>query len=126
MGDAVFSRVGEFTPASHAQYCAVPAVQVTRIRKNITMRQAAALSVCALTAWQGLTKTAGLKQGDKVFIAAGSGGVGSFAVQVAKIMGAKEIWCTGSKVDLITGLGATKAINYKDENVVDALAGQEF
>lgn len=126
VGDVVYGPLGEFTPGSHAQYCAMPAVQLAIAPKNVSMREAAALPVCALTAYQALIKTCGMKKGDKIFIAGGTGGVGSFAVQIAKIMGAKEIWCTGSKVELIKKLGATKVVNYKEENVVETLKGQEF
>ena len=90
------------------------------------MRQAASLPACGLTALQTLTKTCAVKEGDKVFIGGGSGGVGSLAVQIAKALGAGEIWVTGSKVELIERFGATKVINYREEDVVEALSGQAF
>lgn len=126
VGDKVFGPLGELTPGSHAQYCVMKAEQLCAVPKNMSMRQAAALPVAALSAWQGLVKWCNVKEGDKIFIGGGSGGVGSMAVQVAKHLGAKEIWVTGSKVEFIKNLGATKVINYKEENVIEALKGQEF
>lgn len=126
VGDRVFCPHGEFTPGGFAEYAAVAAAQVCKVPTGISMKEAAALPTCGLTAWQALTKTCAMKAGDKVFIGGGAGGVGSLAVQIAKAMGASEIWSTGSKVDFIANLGATKVINYKQESVVDALEGQQF
>jgi len=126
VGDKVYCPHGEFTPGAFAEYAAVAAEQVHRVPANISMREAAALPTCGLTALQALTKTCAMKAGDKVFIGGGSGGVGSLAVQLAASLGASEIWSTGSKGELIESLGATKVVNYREEDVVEALAGQSF
>jgi len=126
VGDEVYCPHGEFTPGSFAEFSAVPVEQVHKIPKNVTLREAASLPACGLTALQALTRTLALKEGDRVFIGGGSGGVGSLAVQVAAALGASEIWSTGSKVGRIEALGATRVINYREEDVGEALRGQQF
>ena len=84
---------------------------------------AAAVPVAGLSAFQGLMKTGGMQPGSKVCICGGSGDVGSFAIQIAKAMGASEIWATGSSIEFIKNLGADKVINYTEESVFDALKG---
>lgn len=83
---------------------------------NITMEQAAALPLVALTAWQVLVETAKLKKGQKVFIHAGSGGVGSIAIQLAKHLGAFVATTTSTaNVEWVKALGADVVVDYKQQ-----------
>lgn len=126
VGDKVYGDPGETRPGSFAQYIRMRSDNAAKIPKNLDFIQAASLPAVGLTAVQGLLKSGKLKPGDKVCINGGSGGVGSIAIQVAKAMGAAEIWATGSSVEFIKELGADKVINYKEESVFEALKGQQF
>jgi alcohol dehydrogenase len=126
VGDKVYAALGETQPRSFSEYVALKEGKAVKIPKNIDMLQAASLPVVSLTSIQGLLQFGELKKGYKICINGGSGGVGSIAVQVAKTMGAGEIWATGSSVEFIKELGADKVINYKEESVYEALKGQQF
>ena len=85
--------------------------------KNITMEEAASIPLVGLTAWQALVERANLKKGQKVFIQAGSGGVGTFAIQLAKHLGATVATTTSSaNIGLVKRLGADIVIDYKTED----------
>ena len=94
--------------------------------KNISFKEAAALPLAGLTALQAFQTHGKLKEGQKVAVLGGSGGVGSLAVQIAKALGAAHVYATGSAVDLIKGLGADTVINYKEQDVVAAMTGLEL
>ncbi|WP_340200899.1 NAD(P)-dependent alcohol dehydrogenase [Ascidiimonas sp. W6] len=126
IGDKVYGDPGETMPGSFAEYLRIRADNAHRIPKNLDFIQAASLPAVGLTAVQGLLKSGNLISGNKICINGGSGGVGSIAIQVAKAMGAAEVWATGSSVEFIKELGADKVINYKEESVFEALKGQEF
>jgi NADPH:quinone reductase-like Zn-dependent oxidoreductase len=125
VGDQVYADAFA-TQGSFAEYVLVKAVAASIKPSNIDMAQAAALPLAGLTALQGLLTHGGFKEGHKVCILGGSGGVGSLAVQMAKALGASEVWATGSSVDLIKGLGADNVINYREQSVVEELNGKEF
>lgn len=102
---------------------------------NVTFEDAAAVPLKSLTAWQMLKDKAEIEAGEKVFIHAGSGGVGSFAIQLAKHFGAEVTTTTsGKNVDFVKDLGADTVINYKEEDfserksefdvVLDTLGGE--
>jgi len=84
VGDEVYARPDDDRIGTFAELIAVKATSVARKPANIGMGEAASLPLVALTAWQVLVETAKLKKGQKVFIQAGSGGVGSIAIQLAK------------------------------------------
>ena len=90
IGDEVFGCVDEFTDArgSHAEYCVVPATALSRKPAGVPHEQAASLTMAGVTAWQALTRHAGLKAGRRLLVLGGSGGVGSAAVQLGKALGA--------------------------------------
>jgi len=96
-----------------AEFVTVKEWEVAAKPKSLTFAEAAAVPMCALTAWQALVDTAQLQAGQTILIHGGSGGVGSFAVQIAKARGAKVI-ATASTVnqDLLKQLGADVAIDY--------------
>ncbi len=82
--------------------------------KKLTMEEAASIPLVGLTAWQALIERANLKKGQKVLIHAGSGGVGTFAIQLAKHLGAIVATTTSAaNLDLVKSLGADTAIDYK-------------
>src|SRR5438132_8623899 len=96
-----------------AEFVTVKEWEVAAKPKTLTFAEAAAVPMCTLTAWQALVDTAQLQPGQTILIHGGSGGVGSFAVQIAKARGAKVI-ATASTVnqDLLKQLGADVAIDY--------------
>ncbi|WCM90409.1 NADP-dependent oxidoreductase [Acidovorax sp. NCPPB 3576] len=113
-GDAVYSRPDNFRMGTFAEYVAIKEASLAIKPDNITMEEAASLPLVGLTAWQALVEKAKLKKGQKVFIQAGSGGVGTFAIQLAKHLGATVATTTGTtNVDLVKNLGADIVIDYK-------------
>lgn len=126
VGDKVYGDPGETRPGSFAEYVRIRASNVARIPKNLNFVQAASLPAVGLSAVQGLLKSGKFKSGHKVCITGGSGGVGSIAIQVAKTVGAAEVWATGSSVEFIKALGADHVINYKEDSVFAALKGKQF
>ncbi|MCY1419738.1 Narbonolide/10-deoxymethynolide synthase PikA2, modules 3 and 4 [compost metagenome] len=90
--------------------------------KNISMEEAASLPLVALTAWQVLVETARLQKGQKVFIHAGSGGVGTIAIQLAKHLGAFVATTTSTNnVEWVKALGADVVVDYKKQNFESVL-----
>jgi NADPH:quinone reductase-like Zn-dependent oxidoreductase len=120
-GDEVFGMTGGVggNQGSLAQYQAVDAALLARKPRNATMREAAALPLIFITAWEGLVDRAQVSFGKKVLVHGGAGGVGHIAVQIARAFGA-EVWATGSPSsrEAIEALGAT-FIDYTSESVDD-------
>ena len=119
VGDEVYGCAGGLAdlPGTLAEYIVADSNLISRKPKNLSMREAAALPLVAITAYEGLTR-AGLKSGQKVLVHGGSGGVGHVALQLAKHFGA-DVYSTGGgekQLALIEQLGAT-GINYKTESV---------
>jgi NADPH:quinone reductase-like Zn-dependent oxidoreductase len=116
IGDLVYSRVPQEQMGTIAEYVAVTSVAVSKKPENITFEEAAGLPLAGLTALQSL-EYAGIKENDKVLIHAGSGGVGSFAIQYAKAKGAYVYTTTStSNVNWVKALGADRVIDYKTED----------
>ena len=91
--------------------------------KNLTMEEAASIPLVGLTAWQALIEKGSLKKGQKVFIQAGSGGVGTFAIQLAKHLGATVATTTSTdNVNLVRSLGADIVIDYKKDDFENVLS----
>ncbi|GAK21901.1 zinc-containing alcohol dehydrogenase [Vibrio sp. JCM 19052] len=114
-------RLGDLQ-GSLAEYMVADADLIAHKPSNLSMREAAAIPLVGITAYEGLIR-AGVRQGQKVLVHGGAGGVGHIALQLARHMGA-EVFATGStgvKNDLITELGAT-AIDYRTESVADYVA----
>lgn len=121
VGDEVYGCAGGLAdlPGTLAEYIVADSKLVAYKPKNLTMKEAAALPLVGITAFEGLER-ANVKQGQKVLVHGGSGGVGHLAVQLAKHKGA-EVFATDSgenRLALIKELGAT-AIDYKTESVED-------
>ena len=114
------------TKGSFGEYMVVNANVASRKPSNISMAEAASLPLAGLTALQGLQNHGMFEKGQKVLIIGGSGGVGSLAIQMAKALGASEVYATGSQVDTIKSFGADVVVNYKEEPLMDALKGKDF
>ncbi|GGF42980.1 NADPH:quinone reductase [Microbacterium sorbitolivorans] len=114
VGDEVFGMVSyPFGHGTHAEYVAVPARVLVKKPDEISHVEAAALPLVSLTAWQALTKYAGLTAGQRVLIHAGAGGVGHVAVQIAKWAGAHVIATASAKNHaFLTEIGADECIDY--------------
>ena len=118
IGDLVYSRVPQEQMGTIAEYVAVTSVAVSKKPGNISFEEAASLPLAGLTALQSL-EYAGIKENDKVLIHAGSGGVGSFAIQYAKAKGAYVYTTTStSNVQWVKELGADRVIDYKKEDYI--------
>ncbi|MEK1941870.1 MAG: NADP-dependent oxidoreductase [Pseudomonas sp.] len=121
-GDEVYARADDGRIGTFAEYISVRASSLALKPKNLTMVEAAAVPLVALTAWQVLVETAKLKKGQKVFIQAGSGGVGSVAIQLAKHLGAFVATTTSTaNVDWAKALGADVVIDYKKQDFSSVL-----
>lgn len=122
VGDEVYSRVGDFRIGTFAEYIAVNEGDLALKPKNISMDEAASIPLVGLTSWQALVEIANLKKGQKVFIQAGSGGVGTLAIQLAKHLGAFVATTTSSvNTDLVKSLGADLVIDYKTQDFATIL-----
>jgi NADPH:quinone reductase-like Zn-dependent oxidoreductase len=116
IGDLVYSRVPQEQMGTLAEYVAVTCVAVSKKPGNISFEEAASIPLAGLTALQSL-EYAGIKENDKVLIHAGSGGVGSFAIQYAKAKGAYVYTTTSTNnVQWVKELGADRVIDYKTED----------
>jgi NADPH:quinone reductase-like Zn-dependent oxidoreductase len=121
-GDAVYARADDFRIGSFAEFVPVKEASLAPKPANLTMVEAASIPLVGLTAWQALVARAGLKRGQKVFIQAGSGGVGTFAIQLARHLGATIATTTSTgNVELVKRLGADIAIDYKTQDFEDVL-----
>src|SRR5204862_2388466 len=121
-GDAVYARPHQDRIGTLAEFIAMDEADVALKPKNLTMEQAASIPLVGLTAWQALIERANLKKGQRVLIHAGSGGVGTFAIQLAKHVGAIVATTTSTaNVDLVRSLGADIVIDYKKEDFADVL-----
>ena len=122
VGDEVYARPADHRIGTFAEYISMNENDVAIKPKNLSMEEAASLPLIALTAWQALVEKANLKKGQKVFIQAGSGGVGTFAIQLAKHLGATVATTTSTtNVDLVKSLGADIVIDYKKEDFENKL-----
>lgn len=121
-GDEVYARPDDFRIGTFAEYVPVKEASLAPKPTGLTMDEAASIPLVALTAWQALVEKADLKKGQKVFIQAGSGGVGTFAIQLAKHLGASVATTTSAtNVALVKSLGADVVIDYKTQEFVDIL-----
>ncbi len=127
--ESVGQEVTEFAPGdevygtcagSFAEYAVADAKRLAPKPANLTFEQAAAVPVSALTALQGVRDQAQVQPGRKVLIIGASGGVGTFAVQIAKAFGAEVTGvCSTAKVDLVRALGADHVVDYAQDDFAD-------
>jgi len=119
-GDPVFAYVSLDSGGGYAQYAVVPEGDAAPKPKSLTYVEAAAVPIVALTAWQALIDTAKLTAGQTVLIHGGSGGVGSFAIQIAKARGAKVIaTASTANQDVLKQLGTDVAVDYTKQKFED-------
>jgi NADPH:quinone reductase-like Zn-dependent oxidoreductase len=120
-GDAVFGFVGS---GAFAEFVCSGEKGLASIPSNVTFEQAAATPLAGITALQGLRDIGGLQPGQRVLINGASGGVGTFAVQIAKVLGADvTAVCSTSKVDMVRSIGADRVIDYTQEDFVSSERG---
>jgi NADPH:quinone reductase-like Zn-dependent oxidoreductase len=116
VGDAVFASIFDLGTGSLAEFAVVPESAAALKPSNLDFVQAASVPMVGLTAWQALKERAGVKPGQKVFIPAGSGGIGTFAIQLAKHLGAKVGTTTSTgNMELVRSLGADEIVDYKKQ-----------
>jgi NADPH:quinone reductase-like Zn-dependent oxidoreductase len=119
-GDLVFGMINDFAGRAYAEYAAVDCRQLAKAPSSIELSAAAAVPLAAQTALQALRNDAHVKPGQQVLINGASGGVGVFAVQIAKILGAQvTAVCSHRNVELVTELGADRVIDYNQTELVD-------
>lgn len=135
-GDEVFGMVNfPGHGKAYAEYVSAPDIHLALKPENISHEEAAASTLVALTAWQALATNAKIKSGDRVLIHAASGGVGHFAVQIAKHFGAYVVGTSSAKnKDFVLSLGADEHIDYQAQPfehavsnidmVLDAIGGE--
>lgn len=117
VGDEVYSRVSNYRIGTFAEYISIDENDVALKPNNLSMEEAGSIPLVGLTSWQALVEMGKVKKGQKVFIQAGSGGVGTFAIQLAKHLGAFVATTTSAKnIDLVKSLGANLIIDYKTED----------
>jgi NADPH:quinone reductase-like Zn-dependent oxidoreductase len=117
LGDEVYTRPPRDRIGAFADFISVHEDAVAMKPKKLTMEEAASISLVGLTSWQALIERANLKKGQKVLIHAGSGGVGTFALQLARHIGAVVATTTSTaNVDWVKRLGADTVIDYKKDD----------
>ena len=125
-GDAVFASIFDLGTGSIAEFAVVPESAAALKPTNLDFVQAASIPMVGLTSWQALKERTNLLAGQKVFIPAGSGGIGTFAIQLAKHLGAKVGTTTShGNVELVRSLGADEVVDYKKEEFEKVLHGYD-
>lgn len=125
-GDEVFASIFDLGIGSLAEFEVVPESAAALKPSNLDFVQAASTPMVGLTAWQALKERAQLRPGQKLFIPAGSGGIGTFAIQLAKHLGAKVGTTTSTgNVALVQSLGADEVIDYKKQEFETMLRGYD-
>ncbi|MER8553674.1 NADP-dependent oxidoreductase [Mesorhizobium sp. M1217] len=125
-GDDVYARPRDGRIGTFAEFIAVNEADVALKPENLSMEEAASIPLVGLTAWQTLIDRANLKKGQKVFVQAGSGGVGTFAIQLAKHLGATvATTASAASADLVKSLGADVVVDYRQEDFEKVLSGYD-
>lgn len=127
VGDEVYGRPRDHRVGTFAEFIAVDETDLALKPKNLSMIEAASIPLVGLTAWQALVEVAKIQPGQKVFIQAGSGGVGTFAIQLARHLGATVATTTSTKnIELVKSLGADVVIDYKTQDFETMLSGYDL
>lgn len=122
VGDAVFASTFDLGIGALAEYAAVPEYVAALKPDKLDFVQAASIPMVGLTSWQAFVERAHLQPGQKVFVPAGAGGIGSFAIQLAKLFGAKVATTTSTaNVEFVRQLGADEVIDYKKQEFEERL-----
>ncbi|MCE0463753.1 NADP-dependent oxidoreductase [Pseudomonas uvaldensis] len=126
VGDAIFASIFDLGTGSIAEFAVVPERVAALKPDNLDFVQAASIPMVGLTSWQALKQRANLMPGQKVFIPAGSGGIGTFAIQLAKHLGAKVGTTTSAaNIELVRSLGADEIVDYKTQAFERVLSGYD-
>ncbi|AGS20332.1 NADP-dependent oxidoreductase [Rhizobium etli] len=126
-GDEVYARPRDHRVGTFAEFIAIDEADAALKPGNLSMSEAASVPLVGLTAWQALVEVGKIKPGQKVFIQAGSGGVGTFAIQLAKHLGATVATTTSAEnAELARSLGADVVIDYKTQNFEKILSGYDL
>ncbi|MES2163685.1 MAG: NADP-dependent oxidoreductase [Pseudomonadota bacterium] len=126
VGDAVYASTFDLDSGSLAEFAAVPESAAALKPENLSFVQAASIPMVGLTSWQALNERLKIKPGQKVFIPAGSGGIGTFAIQLAKHLGAHVGTTTSTgNVELVRSLGADEVIDYTKQEFEQVLKGYD-
>jgi len=126
-GDEVYARPADHHIGTFSEFIAVREADLALKPKNLTMEEAASIPLVGLTAWQALIEKGNLKKGQKVFIQAGSGGVGTFAIQLAKYLGATVATTTSAaNIELVKSLDADVVVDYKKDDFEKVLQGYDL
>lgn len=117
-GDRVFGMIDNYVGGAYAEYAVITEKVAVPIPDNLNYKQAAAVPLTALTALQALRDKGELAAGEKVLINGASSGVGTFAVQIARALGAGEVTgvCSTEHVELVKSLGADFVVDYTAED----------
>ncbi|MED1510850.1 MULTISPECIES: NADP-dependent oxidoreductase [Bacillus] len=127
IGDKVFTKPENIGKGSYAEYITVKSDLVAYMPNNISFEEAASIPLAGLTAWQSLVDYALIKENDRVLIHAGAGGVGSFAIQIAKSFGAFVATTASSKnEEFLKSLGADLIIDYKKDKFEELLSDYDI
>jgi NADPH:quinone reductase-like Zn-dependent oxidoreductase len=125
-GDAVYARARDGQIGAFAERISVKQADLAAKPVGLSMEEAASIPLVGLTAWQALVERARIKPAQKVLIHAGSGGVGTFAIQLAKHLGATVATTTSAaNVDLVRRLGADIVIDYRTQDFSTELSGYD-
>lgn len=127
VGDEVYARARDGRIGAFAELIAIHEDDVALKPANLPMTDAAGLPLVALTAWQALVEIGNLKPGQKVLVQAGSGGVGTIAIQLAKHLGASvATTCSAASADMVRKLGADVVIDYKSQDIAEELSDYDL
>ena len=128
VGDEVFGTINfPGQGGAYAEYAVAPAHQLARKPANISMNEAAAATLAILTAWQALVDQGHIKKGDRVLIHGGAGGVGNYAIQIARNIGCYVITtASASDTDFVKSLGADEVIDYKTQKFEEIISDIDF
>ena len=127
VGDEVYARPRDHRLGTFAEFIAVNEADVALKPKNLSMAEAASIPLVGLTAWQALVEVGKVKPGQKVFIQAGSGGVGTFAIQLARHLGATVATTTSAgNAELVKSLGADVIVDYNAQDFGKVLSGYDL
>jgi NADPH:quinone reductase-like Zn-dependent oxidoreductase len=126
VGDEVFARPRDLRIGSFAQYIAIDHDDVARKPASLTLHEAAAVPLVSLAAWQVLVDRAHVQPGQKVLVHAGSGGLGSTVIQLAKHLGATvATTARGANAELVRSLGADVVVDYTRQDFAEILSGYD-
>ncbi|WP_211748188.1 NADP-dependent oxidoreductase [Paenibacillus sp. Marseille-Q4541] len=122
VGDEIYARPRKSNIGTFAEYISIHENDIALKPKNLSFEEAASIPLVGLTSYQALHEIMQLQKGQKILIQAGAGGVGTFAIQLAKLMGATVATTTSeTSTNLVKSLGADEIINYKIEKFEDRL-----